>query len=125
MTTITRIVRVLCISGDETVFAAVHDIPATVEGLAAEIGEGWLEGISGDDWSAYLDEEGKIKGLPINERATRLARALGWDPSHVDLLVGPVVFLGPVDEEGDETDVTAQVIDRASLWGYLGDGKGE
>lgn len=47
---------------------------------------------------AYCHEEGKIEGLEPNIAATRLA---GRFP--VDILVGPVVFLGdgPDGEEGD------------------------
>ena len=70
--------------------------PVTLEGrleaLRAAIGGGWLEGITGPDWHAYCDEDGKAKGLPVNVPATRLAHALGWPPG--DVLCGPVVFLG-------------------------------
>lgn len=62
-----------------------------------------IEAIGDDDWSAYCDEEGKLKGSPFNQRATRLARLLGWTTS--DFLVGNVIFLGPVDEEGGDTSM--------------------
>ena len=46
------------------------------------------------DWHGYYDEEGKIKGLPVNEKATEIACGLGWSGAADDFLVGPVVFLG-------------------------------
>lgn len=46
----------------------------------------------------YCNEEGKLDGLPYNEKATFLAGRQGIDP-----LVGDVIFLGdgPEGEEGD------------------------
>lgn len=110
-------VRVLTVPADHTIPAAIRTIPGTLYGLKDAIGGGWLEPISGRGWSAYCDEEGKIKGLPVNVRATRLARLLGWHTQ--DILVGPVVFLGPVDNEGDDTDVTNLTIGSATNLGLL------
>lgn len=66
---------------------------------------GHLEGISGDGWFGYCDEEGKLKGLPINRTATVLARMFGWPPGGQDVLCGTIVFCGPPDKEGWDTDV--------------------
>ena len=46
---------------------------------------------------ALCNEEGKLKGLPINQKATRAWRdALGFDPG--DILVGDVVIITGDDE---------------------------
>jgi hypothetical protein len=110
------VIRALVITTVETVQADVRDIEPSLDGFQAIVG-GWLEGIGGDDWRGYCDEEGKIKGLPVNVRATRLARLFGW-PSG-DLLCGPVVFVGPPDEEGEDTDLPGLVEVVARSLGYV------
>lgn len=70
---------------------------------------GWLEAVSAPGFLAYVDEEGKIKDLPVNRVATDYARLAGWVSD--DVLCGPVVFLGPVDEEGNATAVTEDFLD--------------
>jgi hypothetical protein len=55
--------------------------------------------------SVYLHEEGKQLGLPVNKRASRLARRNGAI-SLLDTIVGDVVIVGPVDDEGYDTGLT-------------------
>jgi hypothetical protein len=90
-------------------------IEPTVTGIQAHLDDGWLEGIyphTGTiSWHAYIDEEGKLKGLPINVFGTALARTIGWLAD--DVLVGPVVFLGD-HPEGEESDVPQAVLDAAA-----------
>lgn len=78
------------------------DIDASLDNLQSIVG-GYIEGIGGPNFFAYCNEEGKLKGLPINPIATEVA---GF--TH-DILCGPVVFFGPTDDEGNETDVPADV----------------
>jgi len=115
---ITNTVNTLWVPANEHAWAGLRDFSADLEGMKEAVGGGYIEGIGGEGWSAYCDEEGKINGLPVNVRATRLARALGWPTG--DVLCGPVVFLGPVDDEGEETDVGSIVTESARLLGYLG-----
>lgn len=81
---------------------------------------GFIEAIGGAGWSAYMDEDGKGKGLPLNTFATAYAIALGWVPMGGDYLVGPVVFTGASDSAGYDTPVTARVkrlvFDVADPW---------
>jgi hypothetical protein len=79
---------------------------------------GWLEGVStgSDGWHAYVNEEGKLLGLPVNLAATRLAIALGWPPA--DILVGNVVFLGD-GAGGEEAAVPEVVVARAQDLGLI------
>jgi hypothetical protein len=68
----------------------------TVEALQAAIGGGWLEAIAprtGSQWVGWIDEEGKLKGLPSNALATGICEELGW-PNVDDVLVGTVVLTG-------------------------------
>lgn len=88
-------------------------IKPTLASFQAEVG-GDLEGFGptwqagATAWHGYCDEEGKLKGLPVNEVATRLAHAAGWPMG--DALCGTVVFLGPPDSGGGETDVPGGLI---------------
>lgn len=90
--------------------ARVVETPGELDDLRRLLGGGWLEGVGAADadWHAYVDEEGKIKGLPLNPRATAVARQLGW-PSG-DVLCGPVVFLG-TGREGEEADCPSHILE--------------
>jgi hypothetical protein len=83
----------------------------TLEQLQAEVG-GYIELIGGDGWSAYLNEEGKIHGLPPNQPADALARTLGFEFLPGDALVGTVLFCGPPDSDGHDTDVPDSVREK-------------
>lgn len=91
----------------------VEPVLKTFQGLVG----GWIEVISGEGWCAYLNEEGKIAGLPVNAAADSLARRLGWESLPGDVLVGSVVFCGPLDGEGDVTGVEWRVVALAAAEG--------
>lgn len=71
--------------------------------LKAAVG-GWIEGVTLHRLGLrmYVNEEGLLLGLPLNVKATRLARAGGV----AAMIVGDVVILGPLvgDEERGLTD---------------------
>lgn len=74
------------------------DADMTLDYLSAVVG-GYIEYVFVTKGvHAYVNEEGKLYGLEPNYAATRLAGYEG-----VDVLVGPVIFLGdkPDGEEGD------------------------
>lgn len=50
----------------------------------------------------YVNEEGKLSGLPINITATWFAHALEMISEH-DMIVGDAVLLGEADAKGDDT----------------------
>jgi hypothetical protein len=78
----------LAVSGTESQqFAAIR---AQVGGDVQTIGGRYL----GADWIAFANEEGKLRGLPLNERATALVQLLGWNSRPGDYLVGTVVLAG-------------------------------
>lgn len=54
----------------------------------------------------YCNEEGKIRGLPVNERASIL---LG--PHNPDFIVGNVVICGAPDKNGFDTTLPQALID--------------
>lgn len=60
----------------------------------------------------YLDEEGKIKGLPLNPFADALWALVDEFGclADGDFLVGPVVVTGPYDDEGENTPLDAALM---------------
>jgi hypothetical protein len=105
--------RVLVVPVDWSEPLRVAEIEPTLENFKAALDGGWLEafGVAGE-WSAYCDEEGKMKRLPENVRADALARHIGWAPFPGDFLAGPVVFMGP-PSGGYEGDGPASVVQTA------------
>jgi hypothetical protein len=72
------------------------------DGIKNELDGGWLEGLRfTDDSLAYVDEEGKQKGLPINYLATQLCETykIGLNPS--DVIVGTFIIVGTLNEQGE------------------------
>lgn len=57
--------------------------------------------------SMYLNEEGKLAGLPYNARASYLAQD---SIMPFDVIVGDVVMTGGVDEEGESTGLTEEQV---------------
>lgn len=52
----------------------------------------------------WLNEEGKIYGLPVNHRASNIALI---DDS--DYIVGNVIVTGTIDRAGNETDIPTEL----------------
>lgn len=92
--------------------AHLIDLKPQLRSLRDELGGGFLESIALDHGShAYVDEDGKGHGLPANESATALARALGWAGHEQDHIVGTALFMG--HSYGLEVDVPAEVLTAA------------
>ncbi len=91
---------------DTIKFAQVHDFHAVLGGYleALPVGEGF---------TVFIDEDGKAKGLPHNERAESIIRAMlsvyGRSMLPGDYIVGPAIFVG-IDDEGNECDLPTSVI---------------
>lgn len=69
--------------------------------LKAELDGGWLEGLRfTDDSFAFIDEEGKLKQLPINVLATELCAKyeVGLNPS--DVICGTFIIVGTLNKNG-------------------------
>lgn len=68
---------------------------------------GWVEalGIPDTEVTMYLNEEGKLDGLPVNLRANRIAHR-HHAVQAFDIIVGDAVIVGPVDDEGYDTGLT-------------------
>lgn len=68
---------------------------------------GWVEairfGVTGLD--ALINEEGKLIPLPPNRKATELCSMFEVGLRPGDFISGNMVLLGPVNDDGDWTDV--------------------
>ena len=64
---------------------------------------------------AYINEEGKLIGLPENKIATSVWYNSGERVMIGDYLAGNVLFFGQIDDEGDETDVPDDLIEFFKL----------
>jgi len=62
----------------------------------------------------WLNEEGKLLGLPRNELATSLCQLMERPIAETDFIAGSVVFTG-VDEQGDTVACPQSWIDGLSL----------
>ena len=102
----------------------------TVEGdtlrQLQDIVGGYIEGVYGwtedpethpFDVTLFVNEEGKLKDLPVNSKATALWWALNEDAVGVDCLRGAVVVTGGVDKYGNNLPVLGAVVDLLGLAG--------
>ena len=77
----------ICADGSVTPYPPASGQCYTAEELKAAIGGAWLRIVkTWDDRLMVLDDEGKRKGLPVNEAATDLYQFAG-DPIVGDVLV--------------------------------------
>lgn len=94
--------QLIIIHTDGSRVQSAWETAPTLQELRKAIGGGFIEIIpnfnsySGRPCVAFCDEEGKIKGLKVNEEASML-----WKVNH-DYLVGPVAIL-----IGDHATLTA------------------
>jgi hypothetical protein len=103
--------KVVVIPADTAEPVRVEDVEKIDLAFLQKITGGYIEAISfgKDDLSMYLNEEGKLDGLPRNRRATALAQG---SIQYNDYIVGNAVITGPVDDEGYDTGLTDEQIGR-------------
>lgn len=74
------------------------------------------------DLSAWVNEEGRIHNLPPNPLATALAITLCPNLQGTPLLMGPVVFTGGADDDGNTLPLSpARFLDLVWLCTRLAD----
>lgn len=84
-----------------------HEGVPDLDALTAAVG-GYVEAVGmtreGDDAILWLNEEGKLEGLPRNESATLIAHSFEAIQT-ADYIAGSAVFTGAPDENGDTTSL--------------------
>ena len=61
-------------------------------------------------YTMFMNEEGKIHGLPINERATEIWVANF--PNFPDVILGDIVLAGETDDEGEQLGLEPEYAQR-------------
>ncbi|QZY52859.1 DUF3846 domain-containing protein [Leucobacter tenebrionis] len=89
-------------------FATLDDYQAAVDG--------WIEAVDVPSLgiTIYVNEEGLLRHLPFNPRAS----FLWWfhvPGAHQAMLVGNAVIVGLPDENGDSTDMPREVVDLLTV----------
>lgn len=84
----------------------LETIPNGCEPLQQRVG-GWIEAVSSEanDVTLWVNEEGKLRGLPVNELATELWHLLSPGMRGFDVLCGTVVVSGGADANGDTMSI--------------------
>ena len=77
--------------------------------LSGAVG-GYIECVSlSRDLDMWVNEEGKLAGLPINDVGTRMWMT-AFGPT--DVIVGDIIFTGGVDDEGETLGLSERSIER-------------
>ena len=101
-------VKIIRVPVDE--LAYVDEIDATLESYQQLVG-GYIEIIypfDGYEVALVLNEEGKLKGLPVN-------RYLMQDGIPYDIIVGDAFVIGAHDDEEDFTSLTDEEADAVMM----------
>jgi len=104
-------IKVLTIPANPSAPLTSDTIDAGLKALQAAVG-GYIEPVGdGPDWTAWADEDGKVKRRPFNPRATH---AMGFMSGHNlnDPIVGDVVLTGHT-VDGEPMDLTDKVAHMA------------
>lgn len=99
-----------------TTTGVIEELDMTADGLQVlqtAVG-GWVQAIDLDDsLTLWLNEEGKLVGLPHNPYAQ-----FAWDKrygAHTDYMVGDAVFTGGTDEEGATLGLDRDTADQIRM----------
>lgn len=87
----------------KTAIEGLSGLQAAVGGLIQAVDLGPLNA------TFFVNEEGKLENQPINRRATLMWWLLFPSARHMDVIVGDAVMVGHPDEDGNSTDVPAEV----------------
>lgn len=87
-------------------FARLKDYHEAIHGYI-EIAD-----LSDPDASIYFDEEGKLKSLKLNRRATLLLWMHNPAFRNRDVIVGNAVVVGQPDYDGETTDIPQELEER-------------
>lgn len=90
------------------------DIDPTLASFQEAVG-GYIEHVTlAASFGMYVNEEGKLEGLPHNDLASYLLQLSGY----ADYVAGPAVLVGPPDGEGNDTDLPAEIITVLGTIGF-------
>lgn len=73
---------------------------------------GYIEGVFGEEATIYVDEDGRVKTLPINLLASLFAQRVLHCAAP---LYGTALIVGPSDGSGNDTHVRQSVVDYYTM----------
>ena len=87
------------------------------DNISYHVGGGYFQAITSatGETTFWMDEEGKLKGLPVNQTATLLLYRLNPAFRQRDVLVGPVLVTGGADDEGETLPVSSEAIEALEV----------
>ena len=86
----------------------VRDLPKPISyDEMVGVVQGYIEGVYLDGATAYVNEEGKLQGLPKNMAATDLAHAHNAIYGD-DWIAGNMLIVGNSDDEGEMSSLTTE-----------------
>lgn len=79
--------------------------------------DGNIEGLRLGDSNqfSYINEDGIALGLPRNDVATKLCTYFNVGLWSNDFIKGSMVIVGPVDDNGEDTDVSNEMMEYLNL----------
>lgn len=96
------VIQIIIIPADDNEPVHPHTLnPKALTEMQALVG-GWLEAVTLQSATIFMNEEGKLQGLPPNRRATLLWAGLASYPVG-DVICGDVFVSGPADRDGEMT----------------------
>ena len=109
MSQITKGFRVVTLLLDGTVNWVDLGFSAEIYPFLSQTVGGYIEAVPLEtNCTMYINEEGKLRGLPINYVANLLAHKLNSGLREYDYIVGNAVICGPLDGAGYDTSMTEQ-----------------
>ena len=109
MSEITKGFRVVTLLLDGTVNWKDLGFSAEIYPFLSQTVGGYIEAVPlENNCTMYINEEGKLRGLPINYVANLLAHKLNSGLREYDYIVGTAVVCGPLDGAGYDTSMTEQ-----------------
>jgi len=109
MSQITKGFRVVTLLLDGTVNWVDLGFSAEIYPFLSQTVGGYIEAVPLEtNCTMYINEEGKLRGLPINYVANLLAHKLNSGLREYDYIVGNAVVCGPLDGAGYDTSMTEQ-----------------
>lgn len=109
MSEITKGFRVVTLLLDGTVNWKDLGFSAEIYPFLSQTVGGYIEAVPLENGcTMYINEEGKLRGLPINYVANLLAHKLNSGLREYDYIVGNAVVCGPLDGAGYDTSMTEE-----------------
>ena len=98
---------VLKANGDSMVITFETDLGAQINRIVGGYFESIVQRTEHGDIDMWVNEEGKMLGLPINTQATELFHKYF---SNADVIVGDVLLTGGVDRDGNTLGLTQEQV---------------